>query len=924
MGKRAIVALLACLASLALSAPAQAEFGFEDLSVSFEDQLGQPVTQAGAHPFAMTTTIDMNTTLDEADEEVPDEAIRDLVVALAPGFVGDPHAAPTCSSAEFNTLLNGGYNTCPDASTIGVIAVRLEPGTFAREFAVFNLEPIAGEAARIGFIGFNLPVTLGVQVAEDGSYNVISSGFNIPQSAPFYGADLTLWGDPSDPAHESRRGGCLERGLSSTPHPREDCTVPDLHRAFLTLPRNCAQAQSTTFEARSWQTPGTWVREGIADPPLTGCENLPDFEAAVAADPDNHQASSPTALDFSISIDDPGLRNPDELPRSDIKAARVTLPKGVAINPAQAAALEACTPAQFAAEKSDTALGQGCPAGSQIGTVEVETPLLEGTVLEGDVFVAAPFDNPFDTLIALYMTIKDPDLGVNVCLAGKVEPVESGPDAGQIATSFDNLPQLPFSDFRFHFRGGARSAISTPQRCGTYTTEAVFTPWATPEKPFTTTSSFEITSGPGGSACPQGPLRFYPSFAAGTVDNQAGSYSPFVVRLQKGDGEQEITRVDSILPPGVTGRIAGIPRCPDSALAAAKARTGTEERAAPSCPAASRLGSVTAGAGVGPELTYVGGSIYLAGPYEGAPLSIAVITPALAGPFDLGTVVIREGLDLDPTTAEVHVTGSNAEPIPTFLEGIPLRLRDLRVDIDRDRFTLNATGCEPKSVQGMVSGSESALANRSAPYQARGCGALAFKPKLKLALKGSTTRSGHPTLRSLLTPRPGDADIGRAVVTLPPSLQIDNAHINNPCTRVQFNADQCPPSSVLGTAKAVTPLLDEPLEGPVYFRSNGGERELPDVVADLHGTFDIVLVGFIDTRKAHLRTTFASVPDAPVSTFRLNLFGGKRGLLVNNRNICAARQRAKLDLTGQNGRVYRSGQVVKTSCKVKGKRRGGR
>jgi hypothetical protein len=927
MARRALIGLLGCLCLLALAAaPAQAAFGFDELSVDFEDEFSNPVIQAGAHPFAMTTTINMNLTTDGKGEPVPDEDIRDLTVELPPGFVGDPYAAPTCSSEDFNTLLEGGYNTCPDASTIGVVNVRLEPDfTQRREFAVFNLEPTPGSAARIGFVGFNLPVTLGVEVAEDGTYNVISSGVNIPQSAPFYGADLTLWGDPSDPAHEPERGGCLDRKLG-TPPPREDCTVPDLDRAFLTMPRNCSAAQTTVFQARSWQTENSWVLDSVTDPALGGCENLREFEVGVKAAPDTAAASTPTALDFSIGIEDPGLRDPDELPQSDIKAARVTMPAGVAINPSQAAALDACSEAGLAAERSDTALGQGCPASSRIGTVEVETPLLEGHVLRGDVFVATPFENRFGTLIALYMTIKEPRLGINVTLAGKVTPVETGPEAGRIVASFDDLPQLPFSDFRFHFKGGPRSALSTPTRCGTYTTEAVFVPWADPEDPYTTTSSFEITRGPGGGPCPVGPLPFSPAFSAGTTANQAGSFAPFVMRVQKADGSQEITRLDSVLPPGVTGKVAGVPRCPEAAIAAAKAKAGKAEAAAPSCPAASRLGSVTAGAGVGPELTYVEGQIYLAGPYNGAPLSIAVITPAVAGPFDLGTVVIREGLDLNPITAEAEVTGSAAEPIPTFLKGIPLRLRDLRVKIDRDRFTLNATGCDPKTIRSSIFGSEGALARPTAPYQASGCGKLAFKPKLKIALRGSTRRSGHPALRSVLTPRPGDANIGAATVLLPPSSQIDNAHINNPCTRVQFNADRCPPGSILGTARAETPLLDAPLEGPVYFRSNGGERELPDIVAHLEGQFEIVLVGFVDTipvkgtEGGRLRTRFLGVPDAPVSKFRLNLFGGRRGLLVNNRNICKGTLRTKLRLTGQNGRTHNTSPLLKTSCKKKGKR----
>src|SRR6185312_7323457 len=351
------------------------------------------------------------------------------------------------------------------------------------------------------------------------------------------------------------------------------------------------------------------------------------------------------------------------------------------------------------------------------------------------------------------------------------------------------------------------------------------------------------------------------------------------------------------LPPGVVAKIAGLGKCPDAQVAAAKAKSGRQELAAPSCPAASQVGRTIGGAGVGSSLTYVPGQIYLAGPFGGAQLSIVAITPAVAGPFDAGTVVVRQAISLDPVTGEAIIDGSASDPIPHILKGIPLRLRDLRVYVDRPNFTLNPTSCEPEATRASIFGSgadafnpaDDAPAALTSPYRASNCAALGFKPKLALQLKGGTRRNDHPALKSTLTyPKgPGYANVDRAVVTLPPSEFIDNAHINNPCTRVQFAAHQCPKSSILGIAKASTPLLDEPLEGPVYFRSNGGERLLPDVVADLNGLFHVVLVGKVDSKHARIRTTFDQVPDAPVSKFTLDLYGGKRGLLVNSRNLCA-------------------------------------
>jgi hypothetical protein len=604
--------------------------------------------------------------------------------------------------------------------------------------------------------------------------------------------------------------------------------------------------------------------------------------------------------------------DPAKRAQSDIAAVEVQLPQGMTINPSSANGLQACSFAQYQAEGLEWVPGIGCPEASKLGTVEVQSPLIDQS-LEGDLFVASQDDNPFGTLFALYMVIRNERYGVLVKQAGRVEP---DPATGQLYSRFDDIPQLPFSDFTVRFRKGPRSPLVTPSTCGPKTTTATLHP-SSGGPSVIATSTFDVKSGPGGGPCPTGDLPFNPTLQGGTLNNTAGAYSPFTMRLTRSDGEQAIGGLDSVLPPGVVGKIAGLEHCSDAAIAAAAEKSGRSELATPSCPASSRIGTVKVGAGVGSILTYVDGALYLAGPYNGAPLSVVAITPAVTGPFDLGTVVIRETLDLNPTTAAVEVKGSGPQgAIPQILKGVPLQLRDLRVEIDRPNFTQNATGCEPRTLKATLFAT-SATAALATPYQARDCRALGFKPKLKLALKGATKRSGSPAVRSVLTPRPGDANIGKAVVFLPPSQQIENSHINNPCTRVQFAANACPPKSILGTAKATSPLLDQPLEGKVYFRSNGGDRELPDIVADLKGQFRIILVGFIDTKGKRIRTTFANVPDAPVSKFQLNLFGGKRGLLVNNRNICKGKQRAKLALTGQNGRPHITNSVIKTSCKGK-------
>jgi hypothetical protein len=908
--------------------PASAAFGLKDLDVTFTAADGTPSMQAGSHPFAMTTSLDVNTAKPEPGVEVPEGGVRDLIVNLPPGFVGTPNPVPNCSTADFLNSEDG-YPSCPDASAVGVALTRmtlLAPSPQTLYSPVYNLKPPPGVAAKFGFIALALPVTFEVGVSPSPPYNLAARVTNITEAALFYGSDLTLWGNPADSAHDPLRGRCLDL-LAGLPEPTSlgDCPVSLPQKPFLTLPRSCTGPLTAGFEAVAWNTgernTGTATTHDGSVPPnplgMSGCSKL-GFSPRISAQPTNRSAESPTGLDFGLEIEDEGLLDPKGVAHSDIRKAVVTLPKGMTVNPSQAEGLETCSEADLARESANSQFGAGCPGAAKIGTVEVETPLLEGTLLKGSVFVATPYENPFDSLIALYMTIKDPERGINVALAGKVEP---DPRTGQLITTFDDLPQLPFSHFRFHFREGGRSPLVTPPLCGTYETRAVFTPWANPDAPYTTTSSFNVGSGPGGGPCPSGAVPpFKPGFDAGSINNNAGSYSPFYMRLTRADGEQDMTKFSSILPPGVTGKIAGVLRCPDAAIAAASGKSGHEELAAPSCPPGSRIGRTMVGAGVGSQLTYVPGHIYLAGPYKGAPLSVVAITPAVAGPFDVGTVVVREGLALNRETAEVEVDGAASDPIPHILAGIPLKLRDLRIYVDRSNFTLNPTSCDPAATRATLFGSFADVFNPaddvptalSERYQAANCSALAFGPRLSLALKGGTKRAAYPALRAVLKARPGDANIGKAVVTLPHSVFLEQAHIRTICTRVQFTAGQCPKGSIYGRARAITPLLDEPLEGPVYLRSSN--HPLPDIVAALHGVVDIDLVGRLDSIDAQIRSSFESTPDAPVNKFTLEMQGGKKGLLVNSRNLCAHKSRAIAAFTGQNGKPHEFKPVLKANC----------
>jgi hypothetical protein len=907
--------LMLSLAALS-AAPAGAAFGLKGLGFAFEEEDGTTATAAGTHPFVFTTTLAVNAKPDLEQGELPEDSIKDLRITLPPGLVGNPGAVPTCPAADFATIVNG-LSSCPDNSAIGFADLRVAlpfevPDTYRVGF--YNLAPAPGVAAEFGLVVLGVPVTFDAGVNPNPPYNLVISGDNVPQGARFFSSTVSVWGNPANPIHDALRGRCAE-GTSV-------CHVNLPEKPFLTLPRSCTGPLPMDFKARSWQEPGILLDYPIQSAHGMGnCASL-HFAPDITAEPTSRSAEASSGLDFHLDIDDEGLISPEGTAKSDIRKAVVTLPQGVTVNPSVAEGLATCSEAAFASETVDSEPGLGCPQASKVGEVEVETPLLEGRLLKGSLFVATQDENPFHSLIAIYMVIKDPGLGVLVKLPGRVDP---DPRTGQLVTTFGEapyeIPQFPFSHFRFHFREGARAPLVTPPACGKYEIKTVFTPWANPDAPYVTSAPFEIDHGVNGGPCPPGGVPpFAPGFEAGSINNNAGSYSPFYMRLTRKDGEQDMTRFSSVLPRGVVGKIAGLAKCPDAAVAAAKAKSGRAELVSPSCPESSRIGRTLGGVGVGSVLTYAGGSLYLGGPYGGDPLSVIAITPAVAGPFDAGTIVVRVALTLDPETAEVQVDGANSDPIPHILKGIPLKVRDLRIYADRPNFTLNPTSCNPSQAKATLFGSFLDVFNPAddvpvplaSRYQAANCSRLGFKPKLSFSLTGGTRRGDHPAFKAVVVPRPGDANIGKTVVTLPHSAFLDQGHIRTLCTRVQFRAQQCPAGSIYGHVKAKSPLLDETLEGPVYLRSSS--HPLPDLVFALRGIVEVDVVARIDSTKGRIRTTLDSPPDAPVSRFVLEMQGQKKGLIVNSRNLCAHKARAIADLSGQNGRSFVSKPVVKASC----------
>jgi hypothetical protein len=923
---------------------------------------GSPTTLAGAHPYQLTTSFAFPTEASGGKLSLTGAGhLRDIHLDLPAGLTGAPAAtAARCTEAQIQS------RSCPDSAQVGTLRITTVAGEVGANTvlgsALYNMVPPPGAPAELATDvgGTGAIAHLIASLRSDGDYGISIDTRDILAlgTQPIFGITVQTWGDPSSEAHNFARGKCQAESHGSCP-PESFSRLP-----FLALPGSCPAAPPhTAIAADSWEAPGAFVHGGyenadLAGNPvsLSGCNAL-EYEPTISSRPTTDLADSPSGLEFD-------LRQPQQAPvaegedplagraTAELRDARVTLPAGMAVNPSQADGLGACTEAQigYLAEGEEAGVHfskdpQSCPEASKLGTMKVSSPLLaeyteEGAKpvldpetgapiprpLHGSVYLAEPFENPFGSLLAIYLAIEDPQSGIVAKLGGRVEP---DPVSGQLTAVFEANPELPLEDIHLSLFGGARGSLITPLTCGTHTTTSDLTPWSAPEGLDAHPSdSFQTTTEPGGGACPasEGAAANKPAFQAGTLTPQAGAYSPFVLKVSREDGSQRIAGIDTLLPPGLSGKLAGIGQCSEAQIAAAKAREhpnqGILERQSPSCPASSEVGTVGVAAGAGPTPFHTSGHAYLAGPYKGAPLSLVAIVPAIAGPFDLGTVVSRVALYVDPETAQIHAV---SDPLPQIIEGIPLDVRSIALAMGRPQFTLNPTSCDPMAILGTAT---SALGNAAAltnPFQVGGCSALAFKPKLVLKLSGATKRSGNPALRAVLTMPPGGANIAKASVALPHSEFLDQAHIRTICTRVQFaagagNGAACPPGSIYGKARAITPLLERPLEGPVFLRSSN--NQLPDLVAALNGQIDVDLVGRVDSVKGGIRNSFEVVPDQPVSKFVLEMQGGKKGLLENSTNLCKSTKRATALFDAQNGKVADFNPVMKVKCPKKHKGKG--
>jgi hypothetical protein len=862
---RAVVAVAVSSVAVGLAAaPAYADFGFSSIGMQTNGLDGTFSRQAGGHPD-LEFDFSFNTKLDASNptnpQVIPDGNVRDIDVALPAGATGNPTAAPTCTEAQLTSSVFGGFfAACPVSSQVGYVQVQTGPQPNPpREVVhagVYNMQHGDDVPGEFAFLFANTVVTI-IPSVNGGSYTISASSSALSEAEPIFHVHLIMWGIPADPLHDVDR---IDTNPSSGP--KFGIASPDERRPFLTAPTYCPGTPLTTVvTADSWQDPGVFVSADLTQDfegtpfVIGGCDKLA-FNPSIDVKPLSRGVDSPTGLDVDVTV--PQSDNPDGLATAQVRKTVVTFPAGMSVSPSSAAGLGACSPAQIGLGSNDV---PSCPDSSKIGTVEIDTPLLADP-LEGDVILASQDDNPFHSLLALYLVARGP--GFIVKLPGRVD---TDPVTGQVTTTFDNTPQLPFSRLHVVIRGGSQAPLATPAACGTYMTHTSITSWAS-DAPVELDSPMTIDQG-----CVTPP--FAPSLSAGSVSTLAGARSPFSLTLTRTDGQPYLSGVSATLPSGLLANIASVPQCAE-ALAAA----GT-------CPPASQIGHTSALSGPGDAPLALTGSVSLTGPYGGAPFGLSIVVPTAGqvGPFDLGNVVVRAGIFIDPVDAHATVM---TDPLPTIIDGFPLRLRQVGVSIDRSSFMVNPTSCAEKQVGVLVTAVGGASSSPSVPYQVGGCAGLAFKPKFTAAASAKTSRADGASFSVKLAYPPNSsaqANVASVRVDLPKQLPSRLTTLQKACKASVFAANpaSCPAASVVGNATVSTPLLAAPLSGPAYFVSHGSEA-FPSLTIVLQGngvTVDLVGSTFI-SKAGITSTTFKGVPDVPVSTFSLALPQGRYSALTAN------------------------------------------
>lgn len=880
-------------------------------------------------------------------EPIEARTIKTLRADLPPGLTVNPQATPHCTLAEFETVAElapgvfGRVPSCNPSTIVGRDEVTLvtneneveispikfpglkvpkgfvvEPGAeTGTRVPVYNLVPKEGEPALIGFVvGFKELIFLKTDVSWESDFH---EAFTIDEPEPSHPFStlknrLVSFGRVGDGTYLTNPTTCVD------PNQFEHLYSTWLRADSWLEPNPSFPNGSTPVEAKVEDSTGKLIQQ-------EGCDIVP-FEPSLEVSPGTTQVDSPSPATVVTKLPfDPAKEGGEKLSQSHLRSAKVTLPAGMGLNPSGSNGLVACTDAQF--KKGVRVYDNACPAASVVGTAAIKSPPL-AKPLTGNIYVGEQkSSNPASgEEFRILVEAKEPNEGVAVRLVGNTA---ANPVTGQLTTTFDEqevgplagklprgLPQAPFESVVLHF-DGSKAVLTSPPTCSTAETTGQMEPWARPGTQVPVSSKFTLSSDPGGGTCPTtlAARKFAPSYTAKTNSSKAGKYSPFVVHIGRSDGQQELKLVNVTLPKGLTGNLSGIPYCSAASITAAASTSGRTEQVKPSCSNKSKIGVTSTTAGTGNHPVTLPGSVYLAGPYKGAPLSLAVITPAVSGPFDLGTVVVRIALNVNPETAQVNPV---TDAIPDVFGGVKLDIRAIDFNVNRKKFMLNPTNCAKQATSGFINGGGSDPTSAatwssytvSAPFQATKCKKLGFKPTLftRLFAKGNTTRAKHPKLRAILQTRKGDANVLRSALALPSALFLDQGNIRTVCTRPQLASDKCPKASIYGHAEAKSPLLDRKLKGPVYLVSS--KHELPDLLANLRGQVNIHLRGVISSPHGGIKTVFNNTPDVPVTKFILRMEGGKKkGLLQNSQNICKGRLSSVMSMKGQNGKKVKNNRL---------------
>jgi uncharacterized repeat protein (TIGR01451 family) len=876
-------------------------FGFQRFDGGYLGADGLPVSQAGAHPYQAMFDFSLNTLPPVRGPRGPVGNPKQLTVNLPAGLVVDPNATARCTEEQFESRAG-----CPDSATVGTVELTIGVFGFSTKeplpVALDNMVPPPGMPAELAFDAGSIQVFVHMDgnVRTGGDYGLFSTVNDLTQFGAVLGGTVTLWGNPSDPSHDAVRGHCGQPG-----RPTEQgfikCPTLPVATPFLTLPSACSGPLTTGIDSNSWQEPGNFAQDSFATHDaaggpvgVTGCEKL-GFNPALSVQPESQTGGSPTGLNVDLRLPQKEtleLESQELLAEANLKKAVVKLPAGVTVSPSVANGLGACTPEEIGLSSREK---PSCPDSSKVGSAEVITPLLNHPA-EGAVYVAQQGNNPFGSLVALYLVVEAE--GAIIKLAGEVS---LDPVTGQVTATFDKSPQLPFSELKLHIFGGPRAALVTPSECGSYTTTGQLTPWSS-ETPVESDSSFQVTGGCGAQG-------FAPSFSAGTSSNQAGGFSPFSVTISRQDGEQALGGVTVTTPPGLLGVIKGVERCPEP-----QASQGA-------CGAGSLIGHTTATAGVGPDPVSVGGQVFLTTGYRGAPFGLSIVVPAVAGPFNLGNVVVRASVNVDRSTGQITIV---SDPLPTILQGIPLDVRTVNVTVDRSGFMFNPTSCDPLAVTGTLTSAQGATAGVSSRFQAANCAGLGFHPSFTASTQAATSKKNGASLDvKVAYPAGSQANIRSTAVVLPKQLPARLTTIQQACPEAVFNANPagCPVGSNIGTATASTPVLAGALSGPAYLVSHGGAA-FPDVTLVLQGEgVTLVLVGSVDIKHGITSSDFASIPDAPISSFELNLPEGPHSGLTAvlpakaKGSLCGTSLSMPTTITAQDGaQITQNTKIAVTGC----------